>query len=586
MKRLLIVLFSVLLFGVSSFSQTVPESDRVVVAYVTSWSNVIPDPFCMTHLNYAFGHVNDTFDGVRVDNPDRLKAMVELKKLNPELKVMLSVGGWGSGRFSEMAMEGNTRKAFAEDCLRVVEEFGLDGIDMDWEYPTSSAADISSSPKDTDNFTKLMKELRKVLGEDRLLTFASAASAQYVDFKAVEPYVDFVNIMAYDMATAPRHHSALYESAISGGMTSDKAVKAHLAAGMPAEKLVLGMPFYGRGGSYFSSFNDYKHIKTDSLTVEKWDPTAMVPYIADKDGKLLLGYDNPHSLRIKCEYALKNGLKGAMYWDYDGDNRDGDLRKAVAKAVLGEGYASSRSANYAGNRVRFKALLYYSEHAEEAHVQFAHQTADFFRKLSHGNGFSIDVTTDFSQYPYDRLKEYDVVIMPNVTPWAPEERAAFEKYMKNGGGWVGFHAAAYNDRHTNWPWLLEFLGGGGFLCNNWPPQPVLLELDVQDHQVTKNLPKEFVAPASEWYQWTPSPRENPDVEVLVSLSPKNYPLGIKDVVYSGDWPVVWTNTNYRMIYLNMGHGDEEYIDATQNLLFTNAFRWVVSQDPDGDPFDR
>ena len=70
MKRLLIVLFSVLFFWVSSFSQTVPESDRVVVAYVTSWSNVIPDPFCMTHLNYAFGHVNDTFDGVRVDNPE------------------------------------------------------------------------------------------------------------------------------------------------------------------------------------------------------------------------------------------------------------------------------------------------------------------------------------------------------------------------------------------------------------------------------------------------------------------------------------------------------------------------------------
>jgi type 1 glutamine amidotransferase len=158
--------------------------------------------------------------------------------------------------------------------------------------------------------------------------------------------------------------------------------------------------------------------------------------------------------------------------------------------------------------------------------------------------------------------------------------------MKNGGGWVGFHAAAYNDRHTNWPWLLEFLGGGVFLCNNWPPQPVLLELDTQDHQVTKNLPKEFVAPASEWYQWNPSPRDNDDIQVLASLSPKNYPLGIKDIVYSGDWPVVWTNRNYRMIYLNMGHGDEEYIDATQNLLFVNAFRWVVSQDPDGDPFDR
>ncbi len=576
----------VIIANICAAGSKVPESDRVVVAYVTSWSTVIPDPFCMTHINYAFGHVADSFDGVRVDNPQRLHQMVALKKVNPDLKVMLSVGGWGSGLFSEMAADKGHRKAFAEDCLRAVKEYGLDGIDIDWEYPTSSAADISASPDDTDNFTKLMKDLRKILGEDMLLTFASAASADYVDFKKVEPYVDFVNIMAYDMAVAPKHHSALYDSEISGGMTSDKAVKAHIAAGIPAEKLVLGMPFYGRGGSYFSSFNDYKHISTDSLTIEKWDQVSKVPYIADKEGELLLGYDNPRSLRIKCEYALEMGLKGAMYWDYDGDNADGDLRKTVAKSILEERYAAVRPANYAGNRVRFKALLYYSQNVEEAHAQFAEQTIEFFYKLTYGEGYSLEVTTDLSKYPYEKLKEYDVVIMPDVTPWAPEERIAFEQYMKNGGGWVGFHAAAYNDRNTNWPWLLEFLGGGMFLCNNWPPQPVLLEVDTQEHPVTKNLPREFVAPASEWYQWTPSPRENSDIQVLVSLSDKNYPLGIKDIVYSGDWPVVWTNRNYRMIYLNMGHGDEEYIDATQNLLFVNAFRWVVSQDPDGDPFDR
>mgnify|MGYP002226306062 FL=1 len=92
------------------------------------------------------------------------------------------------------------------------------------------------------------------------------------------------------------------------------------------------------------------------------------------------------------------------------------------------------------------------------------------------------------------------------------------------------------------------------------------------------------APASEWYQWTPSPRQNKDVEVLLSLSPKNYPLGIKDVVNFGDFPIVWSNKNYRMIYLNMGHGDEEFIDGTQNLLLVNAFRWVVSKDKNGDPF--
>lgn len=586
MRKMFSVFVVSMLACLTGYATDVVDNDPVVVAYVTSWSRVVPDPFVMTHINYAFGHVNDTFNGVRIDNPRRLRDMVALKSVNPDLGVMLSIGGWGSGRFSEMAADRDLRASFAQDCLRVVEEYGLDGIDIDWEYPTSSAAGISSSAADMKNFTKLMKDLRHALGNERLLTLASAASAEYIDFKAIEPYVDFINIMAYDMAVAPWHHSALYESEISGGMTSDKAVKAHLDAGIPAGKLVLGMPFYGRGGSYFASFNDYKDIRTDSLTIERWDSGSMAPYIADKDGNLLLGYDNPRSLRIKCEYVRTMGLKGAMYWDYAGDNADGDLRKAVANAVLGEKYSSSRSANYAGNRVRFKALLYYSEHAEEAHVQFARQSVDFFRKLTHGNGFALDVTTDFSKYPYEKLKEYDVVIMPNVTPWAGKERAAFEEYMKNGGGWVGFHAAAYNDRSTNWPWLLEFLGGGVFLCNNWPPQPVLLELDTCDHPVTRNLPQAFVAPASEWYQWTPSPRENKDIQVLVSLSGKNYPLGIKDVVYSGDWPVVWTNRNYRMIYLNMGHGDEEYIDATQNLLFVNALCWVVSQSADGNPFDR
>lgn len=334
MRRILFCLM-MLAFSACVSPSEVAEKDRVVVAYVTSWSDVIPDPSCMTHINYAFGHVNDTFDGVRIDNPQRLKDMVALKQVNPDLKVMLSVGGWGSGRFSEMAMDRKLRRSFADDCLRVVEEFGLDGIDIDWEYPTSSAAGISYSPEDTGNFTMLMKDLRKVLGDGLLLTFASAASAEYVDFTAVEPYVDFVNIMAYDMATAPKHHSALYESEISGGMTSDKAAKAHMAAGVPAHKLVLGMPFYGRGAGRYANFNDFKDIKKDIEAYEIWDEKAQVPYIADTDGTLIVGYDNPRSLKIKCGYIKANGLRGAMYWDYDGDDADGTLRKTVAREILG-----------------------------------------------------------------------------------------------------------------------------------------------------------------------------------------------------------------------------------------------------------
>lgn len=248
-------------------------------------------------------------------------------------------------------------------------------------------------------------------------------------------------------------------------------------------------------------------------------------------------------------------------------------------AQVPEGYP----ANYA-KAPRFKALIYYTQHAEEAHVQFAEQATTFFKKLNYGDGFVLDITTDFSKYPYEKLKEYNVIIMLNTSPNTKAERDSFEQYMENGGGWVGFHAAAYNDKNTHWPWFVKFLGGGVFYCNNWPPQPVLVEVDNEEHPVTKNLPASFVAPASEWYQWTPSPRQNKDVEVLLSLSPKNYPLGIKDVVNFGDFPIVWSNKNYRMIYLNMGHGDEEFIDGTQNLLLVNAFRWVVSKDKSGNPF--
>ena len=246
-----------------------------------------------------------------------------------------------------------------------------------------------------------------------------------------------------------------------------------------------------------------------------------------------------------------------------------------------EGYP----ANYA-RAPRFRALVHYEPHAEEAHVQFDKQAIEFFHKLTYGEGWTMDVTTSLADYPYDRLKDYSIIISLNAALGGKAQRDAFEQYMKNGGGWMGFHASAYNDRNTKWPWFNEFLGCGAFYCNNWPPQPALVECDTQNHPVTLTLPQSFVAPASEFYQWNPSPRKNPDVEVLLSISQKMYPFGLKDVVKFGDFPIVWTNKKYRMIYLNMGHGDEGFIDATQNLLFVNAFRWIVSRDPQGDPFEK
>ena len=550
-----------------------------VVAYITSWSEDIPDPRLMTNINYAFGHVNDTFNGVRIDNPSRLRQLVDLKRLNPDLEVQLSIGGWGSGRFSEMAADPKLRGDFAADCRRIMEEYNLDGIDIDWEYPTSNSAGISSSVDDTDNFTHLMRNLRDSLPERALLTLASVHNASFIDFKAILPYIDFVNIMAYDMARPPHHHSPLHASRISGSNSAESAVKAHIAAGLPPGKLTLGLPFYGRGTDPYSDFVDYNSINVLPGLHECWDSIASAPYIADKDGQLVIGYDNIRSITAKCDFVKANGLLGVMYWDYSGDNALHDLSSAVAGNILHDSYP----ANYA-KAPRFNTLIYYSDTAESAHVDFAKDAIEFFHRLSYGEGYTYSVTTSLSGY-VDRLSDYDIIISINAMPTHRNEREAFEKYMENGGGWMGFHAAAYNDSSTDWPWFNRFLGAGTFYCNTWPPQPALLEVvSSAYHPVTGNIPSTFVAPACEWYQWKPAPGENDDVEVLLSLSSSNYPIGLKDVISHGDFPVVWSNRRYRMIYLNMGHGDEEFTDATQNLLFVNAFRWIVSQSPKGNPF--
>lgn len=307
---------------------------RIVVAYVTSGSDELPDMSLMTHIDYAFGHVNETFDGIVISRPERLEAIVSAKG---EVKVCLSVGGWGSGRFSEMAATEAGRKAFARDCARVIEEYGLDGIDLDWEYPTSSAAGISSSPDDTDNFTLLVTEIRREVGPDRLLTLATPAGARYFDFPAILPLVDWVNVMSYDMGRPPMHNAALYKSGISRWMTTDGAVKAHLKAGVPADKIVVGMPFYGHGDrKTYPDYVNYKDLQPPVEGIrEVWDSVGHVPYYADAEGRMVLGFDNVQSITDKCEYIVEQGVRGAMYWEYNCDNATHDLARTVARLVLG-----------------------------------------------------------------------------------------------------------------------------------------------------------------------------------------------------------------------------------------------------------
>lgn len=309
--------------------------EKVLIAYVYN-PKELPDPTYLTHINYAFAHVDDEFDGLRIENPEKLREITALKEQYPHLKVLLSVGGWGSGNFSEMAADSLLRLSFAKDCRRAVDEFNLDGIDIDWEYPTSDMAEISASPDDTKNYTLMMRDIRTAIGPDKLLTQATVATAKYIDFRAIDQYIDFTNAMTYDLGWAPYHNSPLFTSEIRDPalVSVAEGIQAHLDAGVPPEKLVLGMPFYGRGTDNFPHGVDITKAHLLEGYTYHWDPVAMVPYLTeDATGKFAFGYDNEKSLFIKARFAVEKGLKGAMYWSYGGDNSHGDLRRTVYKAL-------------------------------------------------------------------------------------------------------------------------------------------------------------------------------------------------------------------------------------------------------------
>lgn len=223
---------------------------------------------------------------------------------------------------------------------------------------------------------------------------------------------------------------------------------------------------------------------------------------------------------------------------------------------------------------RFRVLAFYSTNVEPDHVLFAEGALKFFAEVAQKNNFTFDSTTHWDEMNDSNLGKYQVVVWLNDEPSRAEQKRAFQRYIENGGAWLGFHVAAYNDRDSNWPWFLDFLGGGIFHINSWPPLPAKLTVDDRSHPVTRGLPESFISPDNEWYIWKPSPRLNKDVRVLVTLDPSNYPIGFKDVLTSGDLPVVWTNTKYKMLYMNMGHGDKIFTSPIQNKLIEDAALWL------------
>ena len=220
-------------------------------------------------------------------------------------------------------------------------------------------------------------------------------------------------------------------------------------------------------------------------------------------------------------------------------------------------------------------LAFYSTTVEKDHVLFAEGALKFYAEAAERDHFIFESTTNWDDLNATRLAHVDLILWFDDAPHTEDQRRAFESYMQHGGGWFGFHAAGYNDESTHWPWFVDFLGGAVFYGNNWPPLPALLNVDDPEQPATKRLPAHFTAPANEWYIWKPNPRANKDVRVLLTLDPSNYPLGFKDIIRGGDLPVVWTNTRYRMLYSNMGHGDKIFTTEDQNHFFEDALLWLL-----------
>ncbi len=570
LKNFLTLTAAALIFVSCTTAKAEPENpidNKVVVAYVTSWTEEIPDAKYMTHINYAFGHVNETFDGVLVNNPERLHKIVALKDSAPSLHVLLSIGGWGSGRFSEMAADSLNRLSFARDCKRVVDEFGLDGIDIDWEYPTSNAAGISASPDDTKNFTKMMRDIRQEIGPDKELTLATVATAQYIDFHGILPYIDFVNTMAYDMANPPQLHSGLYDSENTPDITSDRCIRAHLQAGVPPSMLVLGMPFYGRGREPFHTFAEFS--KMDKLPegyTEKWDSLAMVPYIVNDKNELVLGYEDPRSIAIKCDYILENDLRGGMYWDYACDSENGSLIKTVADKIIGK---------KAGTRV-----LVINEGGGQ-HGPFTKAAMEWLKKEARAKNFAVNEIRRSHAISARYLEDYELIIQLDFPPytWPEYSQEAFVDYIENGkGGWIGFHHATLLgefDGYPMWHWFSDFMGGIRF--QNYIAELADGTVNVEDaaHPVMKGVEASFVIPDDEWYTFDKNPREN--VRVLATVDESTYEPASE--IKMGDHPVVWTNEAMKAknVYFLMGHTPQLIETEAFTKMFSNAIDWCLEK---------
>ncbi len=385
--HLLMIVFAALLIAAPLNAQPSPNS--IINAYFANWSIYDRQYFVtdipadkLTDLTYAFASISDNGE-IALSDPwadtqfpypnDADNAPLKgnfhqlqlLKAAHPNVRTLISIGGWtGSAKFSDVALTAASRDKFARSVAHFIQQYGFDGVDIDWEYPTGDGdAGNVERPQDKDNFILLLAALRQqldTLGAGHLLTIAlgsTPSNYQPLDWAKIAPLLDWINVMTYDMSgewsEVTGFNAPLYNSTANPpeGGSDDATISGLLALGVPASKLVLGVPFYGRGWTGVGIQNNGLHQPYTGLpagTSEQgsydywdlaahyvgkyarfWDETAQVPWLYDATSGTMISYEDPVSLAQKANYVREHSLGGAMIWEISEDSPDSALLTAL-----------------------------------------------------------------------------------------------------------------------------------------------------------------------------------------------------------------------------------------------------------------
>ena len=243
----------------------------------------------------------------------------------------------------------------------------------------------------------------------------------------------------------------------------------------------------------------------------------------------------------------------------------------------------------------FKVIAFYTANNDLAHISYVHEANRWFPKIAAQNNFIYDSTDNWDNLNPGFLSKYKVVLFLDTRPEKPEQREGFKNYMDHGGAWMGFHFAGFaltpSAFPQNWDWYHnQFIGSGQYKGNTWRPTSAMLRVEDPTHPATKHLPAVFKSSPNEWYSWERDITKNDSIKILLSIDPSSFPLGTgpkqHEIWHSGYYPVVWTNKYYKMLYLNMGHNDIDYINKTnaelsfqfdneiQNKLIIDGLLWL------------